>query len=571
MTNPAELRKKAEKLCYERSRDSVAGLPPDTTDLISLIHELDVHHAELELQNEELKSTQLALQAAHDRMYHLFNQAPVSYLVLDTLGRVIEANHTFSEMTRIGRDALLGRAFFSFLSESAQKLFLLRFPALFKAPDGKQLELEFRESLINVSLSARKTQWMPDSGQQDALFVILHDITQQKKLETRLRESHKLEAIARLTGGIAHDFNNILASILGFTELAKAGLGSLQQDKLENYLTTIQDAGRRGRDLVQQILIFSRGDSIKHAVDQDLAPLVSQAMLILKAVLPTSIEVTMEIAQQLPPVHIYPLHLHQILMNLCINARDAMQGKGEMKISLSADRIEGEVCGICHREVKGEWIVLEVADNGPGIESQHQEKIFNPFFTTKDIGDGSGLGLSVLQGIVSSYGGHVLLRSTPGLGTSFRLLFSSVKTVAESARQMPKAAVTQGRGHGELILVVDDEPAITQFLSEYLILMGYRVHTCANGKQAAAFLDAHQDQVALLVTDQTMPGMGGVELVAHAKRLRADLPVILCTGFSDWVDQASAAEHGIDRYFQKPLLPEKLVQALQQLLAQNPC
>ncbi len=408
--------------------------------------------------------------------------------------------------------------------------------------------------------------------EEPPVFVaIILDITEREKAESEqallqreLQQARKMEALGQLTGGIAHDFNNILGIILGYTDFAlDQSIQDGHADMVE-YLRHVEKAAERAKGLVSQMLSFSRSKASDDKPLQ-LQPLLAEDIEMLRSTLPASIEIDSEMREDLPSVVMDPVQLNQLLMNLSINARDAMDGKGRLTIRLGwAVELELE-CAACRKKVSGDWIELSVSDTGSGIGPDVLERIFDPFYTTKGVGKGTGLGLSVIHGIVRSHGGHILVDTEVGKGTTFRVLF---KPVREETQEKPGSVGSSSellRGQGEHLLVLDDEPDLGNFLGDLLKSSGYQTTVMTDSRETLELFREKPDEFAMLITDQTMPGMTGVELVKAIRKIRPEIPVILNSGFSDHIDASAAAELDIT-YMEKPLRAKTLIQTIGELI-----
>ena len=425
------------------------------------------------------------------------------------------------------------------------------------------------------------TRWIRDRGFpiRDELGTvyriagIAEDITRSKmiedermRLETQLRQAQKMEAIGQLTGGIAHDFNNILACILGYTDLALELYGSDPKSKLTKYLTEVFRAGERARELVAQMLLFSRGGKgdAKPLFLQDAA---KETLKMLKSMLPTTIMVEFNEQDGTPAVQIDPVQCQQLIMNLSLNASVAMGVHGTLAIDIATVSLENGICSSCHGGISGNWVQISVTDTGNGIAESIRSKIFEPFFTTKEVGKGSGMGLAVAHGIVHEHAGHIIVETETGQGSTFKILFQSVEETAQT-RARTEAALKRAaheKGGGGWILVVDDEHAIAGLMRDILKSWGYEVACLTDSTKALERFRESPDLFDLVITDQTMPKMTGMELAAHLREIRKDTPVILCTGYSELVDEEGARDLNIRGYLHKPLeLPRfsKLVKKL---------
>ncbi len=394
------------------------------------------------------------------------------------------------------------------------------------------------------------------------------DITDQKRIECQLRQAQKMEAVGTLAGGIAHDFNNILTPLLGYSELALTdippGADQAQADILE-----VLKAGERARELVKQILTFSQ----QH--EQERQPLrmqyvVKEALKLLRASLPTTIEIKTTIDEKCGQVLSDPTQIHQVLMNLCTNAYHAMRDKGGvLGVTLRPVEIHQEDAGQFVGLRTGKYLKMEVSDTGCGMAPDISEKIFEPYFTTKKKGEGTGLGLSVVHGIVSSHGGHISVYSEPGQGTTFKIYFPQYEnsgTVADIDQEAGEEAP-----HGtERLLVVDDEATIVDVESRILTGLGYQVTGVTSSQEAMQLFARQPEAFDLVITDMTMPKMTGLSLARQLLAMRADLPIILCTGFSETVNEQSAKAIGIREFIMKPIDRTGLATVIRKTLDENP-
>jgi nitrogen-specific signal transduction histidine kinase len=383
----------------------------------------------------------------------------------------------------------------------------------------------------------------------------MRDISARVRLEAQLRQSQKMEAIGHLTGGVAHDFNNILTAVMGYVAMAQERVAGQGDEKLDKYLDRALRSGRQARDLIQQMLTFSRGQRGEPRALQ-LPPLVKESVKLMRSTLPSSIEFNIELDATLPAVLLDPVQLEQVLMNLCINARDAMQGAGTLHIALKQATYSNGVCTSCHQPLHGAYVELTVRDNGPGIAPKVVERMFEPFFSTKEVGKGSGMGLSTVHGIVHEHGGHIIVETRPGAGAAFRVLFQPMSQaeggsgVAAAEATGDSAEVRQLNGR---VLVVDDESAVGEFMGELLESWGLDVTVKPNGAEAEALFAENPQRFDLVVTDQTMPKMTGTELTQRLLARRPGLPVILYTGYTERLTEEQTRRSGIRALVTKPV------------------
>jgi PAS domain S-box-containing protein len=359
-----------------------------------------------------------------------------------------------------------------------------------------------------------------------------------RDLEAQLRQSQKMETVGTLAGGIAHDFNNILSPIMGYADLALSDLpaGHPARDDLEQVIK----AARRARDLVKQILIFSRrGDQIKRPVQLHLV--VNEALNLIRSMLPSNVELSQRVMNQGDTVLADAGQMHQVIMNLATNAAFAMRAKGGvLRVELERKEIDAERAWSIGDVPPGTYVVLSVIDQGEGMDAATRSRVFEPFFTTKRPGEGTGLGLSVVHGIVHSHGGGIEVKSEPDQGATFRVYFPAASAQEEAVQE---AATAESASGGEHILIVDDEPAIVSLLKRILESRGFRVTAFTSGTEALECFRERPDLFDAIITDQTMPRMSGVELARAVHALRPATPVVLTTGY---VDDAAHRERGRD-------------------------
>ncbi len=406
---------------------------------------------------------------------------------------------------------------------------------------GGVCNLEYRFDLEGgIRNITTKAKLDTESG-SPKIVATMQDITdriymesERKTLETQLKQSQRLQAIGQLTGGIAHDFNNMLAAILGYTELAKT-MALPDQVNITNYLSEIEKAGLRARDLVQQMLVYSRRDKNPDMEVLDLQHLVADSLKMLKSTIPPSIAINSELDNDaVPLIKGTSVELHQIITNLVINARDAVGDKGSIDIALQHAEVDGQLCSSCQRYFSGHYAVVKIEDNGSGIPEQQLFSIFEPFFTTKEVGKGTGMGLSMVHGLVHRHDGHLCVTSQMGEGTCFELYFpipaviqniesNTAKEIEVFAAEIP----TNTR-----VMVVDDEESVATMIQHQLESIGLQSKVFFDSHQALAYFELHHNEIDLLVSDQAMPGLLGHEMIAKMREIKPSLPAVVCTGFS---------------------------------------
>jgi two-component system cell cycle sensor histidine kinase/response regulator CckA len=391
------------------------------------------------------------------------------------------------------------------------------------------------------------------------------DVTDRLHLQRQLQHAQKMEAVGTLAGGIAHDFNNILTAVMGFTEMA---LSKVPTERLARRdLERVLDAGARARDLVRQILAFSRPTELERRPIL-VSPLVKEALKLLRSSLPTTIDIQQDIviSREEGVVLGDPTEIHQVLMNLCTNAAHAMRAKGgKLSVELAGGVADASLVSRYPDLRPGPYVRLTVSDTGHGIDAAVMERIFDPYFTTKAPGEGTGLGLSVVQGIVKSYGGAITVDSKPGKGSTFHVFLPRIEEVIAPEAESVEVAATGD----ERILFVDDEKALVDLGKQMLEALGYRVTAKTSSVEALETFRADPDAFDVVITDMTMPAPTGMELAKELMAIRPDIPIILCTGFRDLVDGKQCKAIGVRELLLKPYLRTDLARTIRKVLDQS--
>ncbi len=395
-------------------------------------------------------------------------------------------------------------------------------------------------------------------GKIHRVVGVAQDITERKKLEEQFLRVQRMEAIGTLAGGVAHDLNNILAPVLMVAGLLK---GRLTAAADRNALAMVESSAERGAAIIRQLLMFSRGVAGQRVLVQ-LRHLLKEMTGIMVETFPREIAITSNAPNELWPVVGDATQIHQVLMNLCVNARDAMPGGGSLQLQARNTTLTAEEARFHSGAHAGRYTVLTVKDTGHGIAPEVIERIFDPFFTTKEFGRGTGLGLSTVMGIVKSHDGFVTVESQPGKGTVFEVYFPAAE--GEEAGNETRGAVPRGRN--ETVLLVDDEAQVRELSAQLLQEHGYRVIGAANGRDAMMRYLENQDVVRVVLTDLMMPVMGGLALVKALRGVKPDLPVIATTGLDTEAHQAELAECGITEVLLKPADPQELLAAVRRVL-----
>lgn len=501
----------------------------------------------------------IQLQKSKEKFQDLVEHINDLIFVIDDTGTVTYMSPVVEQMFGYLPSEVVGRTFFEFLhkDDSADVTFWFQN----KLAD-KTASAEFRLRAKSGDYLWVTTSLRREAGTSKDWSVrgVLRDITNEKKLEGQLRQVLKMEAIGTLAGGIAHDFNNILYPILGYTEML---INDVPDDSpYRSKLNGIHRSVLRATALVKQILTFSREQNPDLKLTK-IQPVVEEALKLIRATIPTTIDIIQDFRSDCGAIKADSTQMHQIIMNLATNAYHAMEETGgELKISLK--EIDLGHSDLPNPEMEpGVYAYLTISDQGKGMDKELTEKIFDPFFTTKEKGKGTGMGLSVVHGIVKSMNGSIQVYSEPGKGTEFKLYFPIDKSsLEESAIETAKTP----QGGDERILLIDDEEAIAEMAKEMLTRLGYTVTTCISSVKGYDVFCSNPYEFDLVITDMAMPGLPGDKLAVKLIEVRSDIPVLLCTGFSDIMSEEKAATYGISGFLMKPIVMKELAQKIRVVL-----
>lgn len=560
------------------------------------VHQLDRTNAELQQEIAERKQTGEALRLSEEKFSTAFANNPAA-IVITRLedGVVLEVNDTWVKTTGYGREEIVGRsargmwptteALSRFVGELERTGSLYGWEQEFLKKSGEVvvtqlstqlLTLEGQKvilsTLVDITERKRAEQGLRRAHDELELRVeertrelraayerLKEETSERERAEQQLREAQKMEALGTLTGGIAHDFNNILAAIIGFGEIARDRMppGSRNVRPLERIL----EAGLRGRDLVRRMLQFSR------RTEQEKKPLplgsvAKETVKLLRASIPATVSIRTNVGNESGCVWADPVQVQQVIMNLCTNAAYVMRDTGGVLDLDVSDFVVSSAEADTYGVKAGAYIKLAVRDTGPGIPPEIVGRIFDPFFTTKKPGEGTGLGLSVVHGIVKQHEGGITVESEPGKGACFSVFLPKVD---EEEQVGPGEEEIIPTGH-ERVLFVDDEEAIAEMGQDLLEELGYTVTVKESGIEALSAVKAAPSAFDVVVTDMTMPDMTGVELAGAILAVRPDMPIVLCTGFSHLTDATRAKEAGIKGFVMKPLTKKEIARALREVL-----
>ncbi len=525
----------------------------DTSELKAL--EMFGHLAALEITGKRRKEALFESES----MYKTLAESSYAGVYIVQYGTFQFVNPHILEYSGFSENELIGRIPVTFIHPDDREM--VRANAIDMLSGKRSTPYEYR--VINRKGNIRRLMETVRSitykGRRATLGSSM-DITERYQMENILRQAQKMEAIGTLAGGIAHDFNNILSAIMGYTDMALTDRKA--DDPHRGYLEQVYKAGERARDLVKQILAFSRREE-KEKKPVLVAPILKEGVKLLRSTLPTTINIKQEIKDTSIMVLADPTQVHQVLMNLCTNAAHAMREKGgTLWIQLVREVIGSAGTSRPLNLTAGNYAKLTVSDSGHGIDATIMDRIFDPFFTTKAPGEGTGLGLSVVYGIVKDHGGEIDLSSELGKGTTVTVYFPSIHTEEPKAERMPEA-IPEG---SERILFVDDEAALVELGSTMLTSLGYQVTSRTSSIEALEAFRANPYGFDMVITDMTMPNIRGDDLAKELLKIRPAIPIIICTGFSEMISEDKAKSIGIRELIMKPISRRELAVAIRDAL-----
>ncbi len=514
------------------------------------------------LAEKNLKDNQEQLQA-------ILDHSPALISIKNLAGTILLVNKKFHILRGSLPGEFIGKTSFDlFPKDVAESLWANDLSALEKDEAIEVEEIMQHDDGTLHTYFSIKFPLKDDKGQAWGLCAISTDISERKKfevenkkLEVQLHQSQKMESIGTLAGGIAHDFNNILSAIIGYTELALMDID--HPDTLQQDLNEVLRGSLRAKELVQQILTFSRRNNL------ELIPLraqliVKEALKLIRSSIPTTIAINQNIDPHCQAILADPSQIHQVVMNLCTNGYHAMRETGGV-LDVSLQEIElpaGDVPTAMHLK-PGPYLKLEISDTGGGMTKDVMGRIFEPYYTTKEQGEGTGLGLAVVHGIITRLHGHISVASEPGKGTTFTIY---LPTIADVQKTVPQERSNPAPTGHEQILIVDDDDAITQLNQKILTGLGYTVTASTHPNDILHLFQENPAKYDLLITDMTMPDMTGEELARQILSVRPEMPIILCTGYSEKMNEEKAKALGICRYLVKPLVTKDLAVAVRNVL-----
>ncbi|MBU0482727.1 MAG: DUF3365 domain-containing protein [Proteobacteria bacterium] len=527
-------------------------------------------NSELKYRIAECREVTKTLEQSFQELSSAMNESGDAVYFLDLNRRLLRGNNVFYKMIRSTPDQATGRHIEQLIHPDGESEPCPVCLAQNRLEDAViTMEIDHPNNPAGKPIEVTVKVVRDHQEQPLSIYVCIHDLTrtrneanEKRRLEEQLRQAHKMEAIGTLAGGIAHDFNNLLTPIIGYAEMARREQHP-ERSQMPIYLEEILNAGSRARDLVKNILSFSR-KAEQEKKPLNLHPIINEAIKLIRASIPTTIEIKQELDPYCGSILGDPSQIHQILINLCTNAAHAMEKTGGiLEVSLHKTRLEKKDLENEITMQPGDYIEVSVKDNGEGIPPEIIDRIFEPYFTTKSAAKGSGMGLAIVHGIVKSHHGLIkVVSDTDRGGAWIRVFFPKIEEVEikqpEEIDPLPMGS--------ENILVVDDDDAVAGIHCRMLEWLGYEVTVESGSLEALATFRANPDQFDLVITDQTMPKMTGEQLTRELLAVRPDLPVILCTGYSEQINEEAAKAAGASAFMIKPLEQHDLAHTVRELL-----
>jgi len=523
----------------------------------NLEQQVEKRTAELSKSNEELQKEIGERKKAETTISKFFEQPMNLHLIAGLDGLIHRVNQGWETSLGYSKNELEGRTFLDFIHPDDQAASIKE---MAKLGEGKTT-FYFENRYLHKNGSHRLLAWSAIASIEDqTIHAVAKDITERQELEARLQHAQKMESIGTLAGGIAHDFNNILFPIVGNTEML---LEDIPKDSsLRGNLNEVFNAAMRAKDLVKQILAFSRQDS--HEIKlMRIQPVIKEALTLIRSTIPASIEIKQTISHDCGIIKADPTQIHQVVMNLATNAYHAMEDTGGvLKVNLKEIELGKQDLPSPDME-PGPYACLIIADSGTGIDDNVIDKIFDPYFTTKEQGKGTGMGLAVIHGIIQNAGGNIQVYSNPNKGTEFHVYLPVVQSSFEQQETQTTELLQRGT---EQILLVDDEDAIAFMEKQMLERLGYSVVSRTSSIEALEAFRVNPDNFDLVITDMAMPNMSGDKLASELIKIRSDIPILLCTGFSEKIPAEKAKSMGIKGFLMKPIVIKDLSNMVREML-----
>lgn len=528
------------------------------------------------------RQIEIDLRKERDRAQSYLDTVNVMIISLDNEGFVRLVNNRACELLGYTQEEFRGKHWVSnFIPEEERRELFSAVSGAYK--DSGNLRSSYENHVLTKNGEQLLIRWSnayqtDENGRIVGLLAAGEDITEltrqreeKEGLQNEMQQVQKMRSIVQLTGGVAHDFNNMLTSIMGYADLAQFSMKGDTAAESARYLDAIKTTSKKAGKLVSQLLDYSRENVlVKEPIN--LNTLLGDSRRMIEAMVSSSVQIIEELDPDLPDVSANPAQLQQILINLCQNAREALQDSdATLWIKTCVKDVVSANCDSCFQKTSGRYVCLEIADNGPGINSAIAGHIFDPFTSTKDLGEGTGLGLSAVHGIVHMHGGHILVQSMPGQLTRFSILLPVSEAVQEDASEsgnrsaIEKTEEKKRREGPTRVLLVDDDDSVTRLLANFLDRNGIESEVMNNSENAWDVFAQDSTEFDIVITDQTMPHLTGLELIEKIREVRKDIPIVLCSGYNELVNEDEANALGVSRFLNKPVRLENLASVISEL------
>ena len=558
-TKDTKLRTQVEML-LRATRQDIAAMP--VKDVQQLVHELQVQQIQLEMQNEELRRTQVELEGARDRYVELYDGAPTGYLTINSRGQILEANLPACTLLGVTRQHLIGTPLIAYISDGDQAEYIRHIRALLRSLNRQSCDLDLiRPDGAALSVRFESVAIHNPPGEETLVRTALIDITMHKQLEVQFRQVQKIEAVGRLAAGVAHDFNNLLTVINGYSQLLIDQLAP--EDHRYALVAETLQAGERAAELTKQLLAFSR-KQIFIPQPLNLNDSLRAISSMLRRLLDDRIVLTMDLAPDLWPIYGDRGQLDQVTMNLVVNAHDAMPHGGTVTITTRNVSVTPERPDPYGVMPQNDYVNVSVRDNGQGMSLDTLSHLYEPFFTTKEVGHGTGLGLSTVYGIIKQSHGYIFVESKLGHGSTFDCYYPRMMAaqVQAPATALPDSRRLTG---SETLLLVEDHASVRALVAQALTGYGYRVIEAVDGEDALRVVATLSEPIQALVTDVMMPNLSGSELAERLRHTWPGLRVLFMSGYTDPLKPA-LLDRPDTAFIQKPFGLDILASRLRDLL-----
>ena len=550
----------AEEVAVDAMKAGAADYLSKTQLSVETLDRTVRHALALYAHEQQRRQAEAAVRASEERFRALVENSSDALLLIDPQGRVQYVTPSSQRYLGYTPDDMIGRSIFDFLHADDRDLVAARMADTLGTP-GRSVtaEVRFQHADGNVRIMEGIAVNRLDDPSVGAIVVNARDVTERRRLEDQLRQAQKMEAVGQLAGGVAHDFNNLLTAILGYSNLI---LDDVPDDHpMRRDLEEIRSAGERASSLTRQLLAFSRRQMLQPQI-VDINALIRQLEKLLRGLVSAQIEVVPRLAPDLAPVKVDPGTIEQVLVNLCVNAKDAMPHGGNLTIETANVNLSAAEIKTFGPMPPGRYVTLAIGDTGEGMDDATSARIFEPFFTTREQGRGSGLGLATVYGMVKQSGGYIWVQSEPARGSTFTIYLPPAESVMISRSPNRRGDLDKKEGW-ETVLLVEDEDAVRSLARAVLRRHGYTVLEARHGVDALRLAERHRDDIHLLLTDMVMPHMNGPEL---AKRLASVRPTMKVLFMSGYVDRAAVPDFAAVSFLPKPFTPETLARKVRLIL-----